>query len=401
MKRIAPSWLAAAAVVALAASVGCSRSDRGTTSSTQPQGQAASNTAGNTDWTTTTRVQAKFFQDDTVKGRNIDVDSSNGVVTLSGTVDSQQAKDRAVALAREVDGVVSVNDQLQLRNGNTAEAEPDATGAVATTGRDTNSATSDNGVTPAWITTKIQAQYFTDSDVKPWNVDVTTHRNGTVTLEGTVDSATARAKAESIARGTDGVSNVDNRLRVKNGNENANDNGNAAGDSGSSQRTIDQPDAWITAKVQSKYFLDDTVKGRDINVDTRGGVVTLNGKVSSDAERNQAIALARNTDGVTDVKDELNIDATAVANPGKDVEPVQHLPRPNQVDNDSWITTKIRSRMFIDPNVKNMNVDVTTSNGVVTLTGQVKDQSAKTAAEAIAKQIDGVKRVNNQLTIGQ
>jgi hyperosmotically inducible protein len=71
------------------------------------------------------------------------------------------------------------------------------------------------------------------------------------------------------------------------------------------------------------------------------------------------------------------------------------------VDNDSWITTKIRSRMFIDPNVKNMNVDVTTNNGVVTLTGQVTDQAAKTAAEAIAKQIDGVKKVNNQLTIGQ
>jgi osmotically-inducible protein OsmY len=395
MKRIAPSWLAAAAVVALAASVGCSRSDQGTTSTTQPQGQAASNTASNPDWTTTTRVQAKFFQDDTVKGRNIDVDSSNGVVTLSGTVDSQQAKDRAAALAREVDGVVSVNDQLQVRNGNTAE--PDTTGAVATTGRDTNTADtdSDNQVTPAWLTTKIQAQYFTDSDVKPWNVDVTSHRDGSVTLEGTVDSATARDKAESIARGTDGVTKVDNRLRVKTG------NGSDNADTGNSQRTIDQPDAWITAKVQSKYFLDDTVKGRDINVDTRDGVVTLNGKVSSDAERNQAIALARNTDGVTNVKDELNIDATAVANPGKDVEPVQHLPRPNRVDNDSWITTKIRSRMFIDPNVKNMNVDVTTNNGVVTLTGQVTDQAAKTAAEAIAKQIDGVKKVNNQLTIGQ
>jgi osmotically-inducible protein OsmY len=38
---------------------------------------------------------------------------------------------------------------------------------------------------------------------------------------------------------------------------------------------------------------------------------------------------------------------------------------------------------------------------VVTLTGQVTDQAAKTAAEAIAKQIDGVKKVNNQLTIGQ
>ena len=59
--------------------------------------------------------------------------------------------------------------------------------------------------------------------------------------------------------------------------------------------------------MQSKYYLDDDVKGLQINVTTTGGVVTLTGKVGSAAERQQALSLAKSTDGVKQVIDKLTI----------------------------------------------------------------------------------------------
>jgi osmotically-inducible protein OsmY len=163
-----------------------------------------------------------------------------------------------------------------------------------------------------------------------------------------------------------------------------------------------QPDAWVTAKIQSKYFLDDDVKGRRVDVDTNDGVVTLRGTVNSESQRRQAVALARNTDGVVDVRDELTVNPAAEA-----ADPVPHLPdrsreamqRGASSVNDTWITTKIQSKFFLDNAVKGYNVNVDTSNGVVTLKGQVESEAAKQAAESIAKDTEGVTRVVNQLTI--
>jgi len=61
----------------------------------------------------------------------------------------------------------------------------------------------------------------------------------------------------------------------------------------------------ITAKIKSKMVLDDLVKARNINVDTNGSVVTLTGVVGSQAERQRALQLAKQTEGVTSVIDHL------------------------------------------------------------------------------------------------
>ena len=61
----------------------------------------------------------------------------------------------------------------------------------------------------------------------------------------------------------------------------------------------------ITAKIKSKMVLDDLVKARNINVDTNGSVVTLTGVVGSEAERQRALQLAKQTEGVTSVIDHL------------------------------------------------------------------------------------------------
>lgn len=67
----------------------------------------------------------------------------------------------------------------------------------------------------AWITTKIKAQFFEDDKVKASDIDVDTDKNGVVTLNGTVASEAARARAVEIVHGTEGVRAVKDQLKVK------------------------------------------------------------------------------------------------------------------------------------------------------------------------------------------
>jgi osmotically-inducible protein OsmY len=190
-----------------------------------------------------------------------------------------------------------------------------------------------------------------------------------VTLRGEVDEAADRQQAEKIAVATEGVTRVVNRLRVR-------------GETPTAERTepgepagVDQPDAWITAKIQSKYFLDEDVKGLDIDVDTDNGVVTLSGVVQNEAARRQAVALAQNTDGVREVNDRLRVEPAGMQRsaepetlpPGREPQTSKRS-TPEAID-DAWITTKIQSKYFLDPDVKGREIDVATSKGVVTLTG--------------------------------
>ena len=69
-----------------------------------------------------------------------------------------------------------------------------------------------------------------------------------------------------------------------------------------------------------------------------------------------------------------------------------------QVD-DSWITTKIESKLTSDPQVSAWNVDVDTLDGVVTLRGKVKTDVAKQEAEELARETKGVKQVINEIIV--
>jgi hyperosmotically inducible periplasmic protein len=81
------------------------------------------------------------------------------------------------------------------------------------------------------------------------------------------------------------------------------------------QRTAEAADATrravadgaLTSKIKAKMALDDTVRALDLDVDTKNGVVTVSGTVRSEAERQRALALARETEGVTQVVDRLEL----------------------------------------------------------------------------------------------
>ncbi len=379
-------WAVSAVALAMAAgTAACNRtaSDEAPAQVSAPEQRDQSATQGDT-WITTS-VRSRYFADNSVKGRDIDVSTQDGVVTLTGTVDSDAERTQAIRIAEGVDGVKRVDAQLQVR-GAEARQQPAAQTAEKALG------TLDAG----WITTKIQAQYFADDHVKPWNVDVDTARTGVVTLRGDVDSEQARQAAVRIARSTEGVREVKDELRiVREGAQGA-----------ESQTATTFTDPWITAKVQSKYFLDDEVKGSDINVDTQAGVVTLKGQVQSASARRQALAIARSTDGVKNVLDQLTVQGEAVQGEagavaaGATREAKETGRDVAEAVDDTWITTKIQSKFFIDQDVRAQDVEVSTSNGVVTLKGRVSSEEMRRTINDIAKETRGVKKVVDQLTIG-
>ena len=387
-------WLTAA-VAALGLAAACSREAPTPNAELQPQASEAIEGATNDvqDGWITTKIQAKYFADADVKARRIDVTTENGVVTLTGTVENERARQQAVEIAKNTDGVVRVEDHLRpeaaATTGTAPEADPDRDRDTITGERIGEAASS------AWITTKIQGKYFADSLVKARRIDVTTN-NGVVTLTGTVSSPQEQQKAVEIARSTEGVRRVEDRLQVSAAGATAAPGtpGTAAPDRDATF-TEQMSDAGITARVQSKFFMDDTVKARSIDVDTSGGVVTLQGQVTSEAERQQALSVARSVDGVRDVRDQLQVAASTASAPagsaGREAE---------SAIEDPWITTKIQSKYFMDDLVKAGQVGVSTSQGVVTLSGQVPSAEAKQRAEALAQQTDGVTRVENRLTVG-
>src|SRR5205085_11702688 len=75
-------------------------------------------------------------------------------------------------------------------------------------------------------------------------------------------------------------------------------------------------DAGITTAVKSKMAADSTVKASEINVDTHNRVVTLNGTVGSQTEKERAVLIARDTNGVTSVVDDLVVGAVPAATSG-------------------------------------------------------------------------------------
>ncbi len=177
------------------------------------------------------KVHSEMVDEDVLSGSNIDVDVKNGVVTLQGTVPSEAARSRALAVAKANDGVKSVVDQLKIapaRGTNMAgkvdRAEDKAERAGEKTARageraadKTVSATKSTGraIDDGWIKSKIYAQYMADwntvLDDSDIDIDV---NNNVVTLNGTVKSAQAKAKAVSTAKATDGVKSVRDNLKV-------------------------------------------------------------------------------------------------------------------------------------------------------------------------------------------
>jgi hyperosmotically inducible protein len=147
-------------------------------------------------------------------------------------------------------------------------------------------------------------------------------------------------------------------------------------------------DATVTGTVKTKLAADSQVKAGEIKVETSNGVVTLTGNIDSQAAKDRAIQIARDTSGVTDVKDMISV--RDGAHNGDAPSPSRTLGE--RID-DATITSHVKSRLLDDPAVRGLKIDVDTREGVVYLTGSIPGQAERDKAVQIARATDGVREV--------
>lgn len=143
-------------------------------------------------------------------------------------------------------------------------------------------------------------------------------------------------------------------------------------------------DSTLTAKVKAALVDHDSIKSTDISVKTDQKVVTLSGFVESQAQAEEAVKVAKGVEGVTSVSDKLHVrDSKNTSVKG--------------YAGDTAITSEVKAKLLADDIVPSRKVKVETTDGVVQLSGTVDSQAQSDRAESIAKAIDGVKSVKNDL----
>ena len=144
-------------------------------------------------------------------------------------------------------------------------------------------------------------------------------------------------------------------------------------------------DSGITSVVQASLEANDKVKARQVDVETREGVVYLNGVVDTEEARREAARVAWRTEGVNGVVNDLTVGERTVG---------------SWVD-DVMISSKVKSKLIANTEVRAGDIDVSSSQGVVTLIGRVHSEAIKSTAERLARDTRGVKDVNNELLVGR
>lgn len=158
-------------------------------------------------------------------------------------------------------------------------------------------------------------------------------------------------------------------------------------------------DAWIDGRLETAYALNPQLGQFEIDTSVEAGVVRLAGELGSEIDRKLAIRIARDTDGVREVRSDLTSSEAA---------PVAALPTDpdaertfSQKVHDATASARVQSNLVANGNTKDLSIDVDTRNDVVTLKGAVPSRKDKMLAEMIARNTDGIANVRNQLEIDE
>jgi len=275
---------------------------------------------------------------------DVTVRTREGIVTLTGSVPSLLAEERAERLAETVRGVLSVVNQLEVdprKDRSDWEIEQDAEKAL-----------------------------LYDSATESFEVTVSVCE-GNATLMGAVDSLQEKVLARKVVAGVRGVRSVGNRIEV--------------------DYDRDRPDSEIRKDVQKALRWDALVDHGLIAVDVDGGAVTLTGTVGSAAE----VRRARHDAWVSGVREvdvsNLKVEPWAAE---EDLRQDKYTELP-----DVKIGEAVEAALLYDPRVASFEIEAEVAEGVVTLRGTVDHLQAKRAAEHDARNTVGVVSVVNRIKV--
>lgn len=232
-----------------------------------------------------------------------------------------------------------------------------------------------------WLESKLVTTYALNEHLNPFDIGVDVV-DGKAIITGVVDNEAEKDLAEELAKGIEGIREVENNLLIKPGTEGKEERGQF-------MRMVS--DATITARVKSRLLWNENTHGLNINVNTKNGYVTLDGSVDSEVEADLAEQIARNTKGVKRVESRLTVKSEAAPKQAREA---------GAKVNDAWITSKLESVISFDRGMEGSDVQVDTNNGVVLLTGHVVSYEQRGHLVDLAENIRGVKTVKADLKVG-
>ncbi len=142
-------------------------------------------------------------------------------------------------------------------------------------------------------------------------------------------------------------------------------------------------DSRIESSIKNTHVFKNYLKADDIKVQSVNGAVTLTGTVSEESHKSLAQETAAGVSGVQSVDNKLEVKG----------------PQP-EYNSDAWITTKVKALLLFKRNVS-AKTEVNTKDGMVNLKGEADSQAQKDLTTEYVKDVEGVKGVSNEMTIGK
>ncbi|MBF0462678.1 MAG: BON domain-containing protein [Magnetococcales bacterium] len=142
-------------------------------------------------------------------------------------------------------------------------------------------------------------------------------------------------------------------------------------------------DSWVAMKIRSRFVQSDLVRVGNIGVSVNNGKVLLTGAAMNQEEVDEAIRIAREARGVTEVRSEIRVQYVG----------------PSELANDALITSKVKSQFLVNSDIHGLNIHVKTTKGVVYLTGESKTTQERDRAIQVARQVSDVREVVSYIDI--
>lgn len=243
---------------------------------------------------------------------------------------------------------------------------------IMLTGSSVRAADTDRRIESAAAKSYTFKTYLKDDSIK------TSSKDGVVTLTGKVAEESHKSLAEDTVASLPGVKSVDNQLVL------------------STESPVKHSDTWITTKVKTALLFHRNVSASGTTVYTKDGVVTLQGVARSLAAKELTTEYAKDIDNVKQVKNEMTVAATTTADATATPKPEPTLG--DKID-DASITAQVKAALLTHRSTSALHTGVSTSGGVVTLTGVAKNDAEKSLVTKLATDIEGVTSVINNMTI--
>ncbi len=234
----------------------------------------------------------------------------------------------------------------------------------------------------AVISARIETSLMFNERLSPFDIKVHTD-DGVVTLTGGVSDEIERDLAQKVAESVTGVRRVMNDLLV------VQDPGIREEKRGWRQSVEDQT---VAASVRTRLLYHKELKGIQIGVRCRSGVVTLFGVVGSDMQKNRIAEIAAETRGVVEVVNSLTV------NPA-DARPADR--NLATAASDKLVEKRVESELLLNRYVSVRQLKVDVQDGLCILTGNVGSEKERELAGNIAETTQGVERVRNELRVVQ